>query len=211
MAKKQKTQTTFFDHLKNNLENIDLNQSSTDLNQLKKDLKPSKLCHGGDLNKGKRKEKRPVSTRKYMHLVLKSSYAKGEFSFLNAKHRLQIDRIIKTTAKKNFVVIADGVNMGNHFHLKVKCKDPVYFKRFLRIITCKIVMLVTGARKGKSFGKRFLDSIPYTRILTSSKEELGLRGYFEANRIERENGKAARENYLKEFNQWFYNLTHSTA
>ena len=49
---------------------------------------------GGVHLKGKRKSKRPIATRKSMHVTLRSSYARGRFSFLRKQYYRKIDRII---------------------------------------------------------------------------------------------------------------------
>jgi hypothetical protein len=55
----------------------------------------NRTAHGGTLNKGKRKLERPLSTRKSIHLVLKSDKAKGRFSFLNPHNKLLVNRILR--------------------------------------------------------------------------------------------------------------------
>jgi hypothetical protein len=51
----------------------------------------------------------------------------------------------------------------------------------------------------------------YTRALTSAFEELGLRGYFEGNHIQRDLGYEARKEYLKKFNRYLYRLKSTRA
>lgn len=157
---------------------------------------------GGSLNKGKRKSARPISLKKWMHITLKSTSAKGVHSMLNIKFRIQIDRIIKDAAKKYYIRLKDGVNMGNHFHLQIKCKTRQDFHNFLRIVTGKIAMLVTGAKKGNSFGRRFWDELAYSRIVSTQFEEKHLHFYLQANKIEREKGYQARLHFLKDINMW---------
>jgi REP element-mobilizing transposase RayT len=158
-----------------------------------------RLIHGGEVNLGKRKTQRPVVPRKWMHLTLKSSLAKGRYSFLNIKHRAKIQSLINSEARRNFITLAEGVNMGNHFHLKIKCQNRKTFQKFLRTITGKIARLVTGAKKGQPFGKKFWDKLAFTRVLTTSYEVWQLKAYFVANRTERTQGYQARQEYLEQF------------
>ncbi len=72
-------------------------------------------------------------------------------------------------------------------------------------MTTVISRFVTGARKGKPFGK-FWDSLAYTRVVTSKKEELQLRGYIEANQMEASVSKSVRFQFLKDFNDWVQTL-----
>jgi REP element-mobilizing transposase RayT len=157
--------------------------------------------HGGLAAKGCRKLERPLSTKKWIHLVLKSDKAKGRLSFLTARNQALIRTILREKSKKFGIKIADGANVGNHIHLKLKIQDRESFQRFLKAITCLIARQITGARRGKKFG-RFWQGLAFTRVLTSAMEELHLRGYIKANRIEARRGEKARSEFLKKFNLW---------
>jgi len=98
---------------------------------------------------------------------------------------------------------ADYANVGNHLHLKIKISSRLNFQKFLKSLTTQIARRVTGARRGKPFGK-FWQGLAFTRILYSSREELILRGYIAANREEATKGKRARQDFLRQFNQWVY-------
>lgn len=159
--------------------------------------------HGGLKNKGFRKLERPLSTKKWIHLNLKSDKAKGPLSFLTPKNKLLIKKIIRAKARKFGVKIADGANVGNHIHLKIKIQNRESFQKFLKSITCLIARKVTGARRGHKFG-RFWQGLAFTRVLTSALEELNLKGYIQANKIEAQKGELAREKFLKQFSAWVY-------
>jgi REP element-mobilizing transposase RayT len=167
------------------------------------EMKTAKSVHGGARTKGRRKAKRPLSTKHTIHLVLKSKKARGAFCFF--KHKAAILKVLKTYSQKYGVQIKDAVNMGNHIHLKVKIRDRKLFGHFLRTVTALIARKITGATKAHAFG-RFWDGIPFTRILKTSYEELQLKGYFNANRVERAQSYHVREQYLKQFNEWVYKL-----
>jgi REP element-mobilizing transposase RayT len=158
---------------------------------------------GGEKLKKRRKTKRPLIPGKIHHVVFKSSKAKGPLSFY--AHKIFISRLLKEKSQKFFVEIQDFVNMGNHLHLKVRFKDRHRFGQFLKSIAGTLARHITGAKKGQSFG-RFWDGLVFTRILVSSFEELGLKGYFEGNHRQRELGYSEREQYLKRFNEFLYRL-----
>jgi REP element-mobilizing transposase RayT len=141
-------------------------------------------------------------------VVFKSSKAKGRLSFY--AHRLFVASLLKEKSRKFFVEVLDFVNMGNHLHLKVRFKDRHRFGQFLKSYAGTLARQITGARKGRSFG-RFWDGLVFTRILMSSLEELGLRGYFESNHRQRELGYAERVHYLQRFNQFLYRLKSKKA
>src|SRR5690606_40033446 len=113
-------------------------------------------------------------------------------------------------SKKFYITIGDYANVGNHLHLKVRCKYRWQLQNFLRSITTVVARHVTGAKRGHKVG-RFWQGLAFTRVLTSSIEELRLSGYFKANRIEAQKGHQARQAFLKMFNRWVYQLTHSRA
>lgn len=165
--------------------------------------------HGGLISRGRRKLRRPLATKKWIHLVLKSDRAVGVRSLLTAKNQVFVDRLLKQKAKKFGVKIAEFANVGNHLHLKIRIADRLEFGKFLKSVTTQIARFVTGARRGQPFG-RFWQGLAYTRVLTSRYEELQLRGYIAANRLEAElpgaKGRTAREKWLAEFNRQVQSL-----
>ncbi len=100
--------------------------------------------------------------------------------------------------------------MGNHLHLKIRFKDRKYVGQFLKSFSATLARAITGAKKGNKFGK-FWDGLVFTRVLTTKIEDLGIKGYFEANHRQREYGYAEREFYLKRFNQFLYRLNRFKA
>jgi REP element-mobilizing transposase RayT len=163
----------------------------------------SRVTHGGVALKPARKLERPLSKKDFIHLILKSEKAKGALSFL--KHDALVRNILRAKAKKFGVTIHDFANVGNHCHLKLKIQCRESFQSFLKAVTCLIARKVTGAKRGRPFGK-FWTGLAFTRIITSRIEDLQLRGYFEANRIEVEFGKLAREKFLKKYDAWIRSL-----
>ncbi|MGZ3722134.1 MAG: hypothetical protein ACXVA9_04335 [Bdellovibrionales bacterium] len=167
--------------------------------------------HGGATSNGKRKLERPLGKRNWIHLVLKSDKAVGKLSFLNAKNKILVEKIIKDKGRKFGVSIADQANVGNHIHLKIRITSRTGFQKFLKSVTTLVARKVTGARKGKPFG-RFWQGLAFTRVLKSYTEELNLKGYFVANRAEANVGPEARDRLLKAFNRWVYHeRTKSSA
>lgn len=160
-----------------------------------------RTAHGGRLSIGHRKLERPFSAKKWMHLVLKSDRANGKLSFKSATNQSFIRTLVYDKGARFGVEVADFVNMGNHLHIKVKSGSRLQFQKFLKSITGRIARYVTGARRGKKFG-RFWQGLAYTRVLMSGLEEIRLGRYFSANRLESIAGKARREDFLAEMNSW---------
>ena len=167
-----------------------------------------RYTHGGVSLKKRRKVERPLLNNTITHVVFKSSKAKGKFNFY--KNKKLVAHHLNQKAGQFFIEILNFVNMGNHLHLKVRFKDKARFKKFLKAFAGVVARKITGAKKGHKFG-RFWDGLVYTRVLLSSFEELGLKGYFEANHRQREYGYDERVLYLKRFNQYLYRLKATRA
>jgi REP element-mobilizing transposase RayT len=165
----------------------------------------ARRTHGGVPTKPARKLERPLSRKDFIHLILKSEKAKGALGFLKSENDIVVRDILREKAKKFGVVIADFANVGNHLHIKIRAQSRESFQKFLKAVTCLIARKITGAKRGKKFGK-FWQGLAFTRIITSRLEELRLRGYFEANRKEAQYGYATRERFLAEFNVWMRKL-----
>ena len=181
--------------------------------------KYGRTSHGGVSSKGKRKEFRPLSEKKWIHLTLKSAKAKGEWSFLTPKNRRIINDILKSKAKKWGVQLAEVVNVGNHLHIKLRFKYREGFQNFLRSVTSLIARKITNARRGyKITGQKITESdsnkattkfwqgLAFTRVIKTRIEELQLKGYFQANRVQAAKGEKAREDFLAQFNEWVRSL-----
>lgn len=146
-------------------------------------FKAPDLFHGSDLRKGKRKIARPLDPKRGIHLVLKSSRACGADSFLQKRHQKRIQQVIEHTAKRYGIKIYQYANVGNHLHLLVRTPARGEFQNFLRVITGKIAIMVTQAKKGQKSGK-FWDHLAFTRVVNWGKDLKNLTQYFVKNEIE---------------------------
>lgn len=158
----------------------------TDFFEKNREVGPRRSQHGGSLANGKRKVARPLDAKKSVHLVLKSTHAKGSMSLLSARNRLVVQAIIRNRAAQFGIVIQGFELMGNHIHLILRFKSRAMFQRFLKTITGLIARHVTGARKGKPFGKRFFDELAFTRLVQGLRDFRGLITYLFKNEIERD-------------------------
>lgn len=179
---------------------FDLSSSAAEKREYK-----TRLLHGGDYGKGQRKLKRPLATKKWMHLVLKSKRATGRYSMLSQRNSIKVEKLIVEQARKYKIDLKNFVNMGNHIHFQLRIKSRESFQSFLRSITGLIARLVTGAKKGNAFGK-FWDGLAFTRIISTMDELVRLEGYILANTLEKRHGYAARTVYLQALNKWIKKL-----
>src|SRR5258708_236562 len=110
--------------------------------------KTSKYFGGAYLKNSNPKEKRPISTTKSMHVVLRSSMAKGPLSFLKADRQLR--GIIEKQAKRHGVKVYHQANGGNHLHLIVLPRSREAFKSFIRATSGLIARLILGVERGRA-------------------------------------------------------------
>src|SRR4051812_41119016 len=140
--------------------------------------------HGGDLNRGKRKQARPTSPDAAIHIVLKSSRARGQLSLLHRRNRSKIESLLFTHAKRNGIKIYRHANVGSHIHLLVKASLPDSLGNFLRAISGLIARHVLQAKKGFPSKTKFWHRIPYTRLIHWGKEFNALCAYLAKNTLE---------------------------
>lgn len=110
---------------------------------------------------------------------------------LRPEHSKKVDRIVRRQSQKHFVTVCEYVNVGNHLHLKIKARTRVSFRAFLISTTALLARAITGAKKGRAFG-RFWDAPAFSRILLSSFEEFTLSKYFNVNALEAKMGTEIR-------------------
>lgn len=143
----------------------------------------SPLAHGGDLVKGRHKAARPFSRRRPLHIVLRSSRARGRLSLLTHDNRAAIGRLLRHLSLRHSVHVYQFANAGNHLHLLARCADRISLQTFLRAFAGLVARAVTGAEKGRPFGK-FWDHLAYSRVLTWGREYRGVRAYILQNEME---------------------------
>jgi REP element-mobilizing transposase RayT len=119
-----------------------------------------------------------------MHLVLRSSKAKGPLSFASESHRKKIDRILRRFAKKYGVRILSYANVGNHLHFHLKLSNRYLYTPFIRALTGSIAMAVTKTSRWKPGKYKFWDYRPFTRVIRSFKAFLNMKDYIRINELE---------------------------
>jgi REP element-mobilizing transposase RayT len=152
-------------------------------------LKSSATAHGGEHSRGRRKTYRPIDPKQALHVVLRSSLARGERSLLHPKHCDHVHDFTKRVAHRWGVRIYRYANVGNHIHLLIKVPSRAAWQRFLRELAGGIALIVTGAKKGDSLakndGKRgFWDHLAFTRIVNFGRDFAGVGRYLIKNVFE---------------------------
>jgi hypothetical protein len=139
--------------------------------------------HGGSLHQGKRKEARPLATKRPMHLVFRSSRARGAWSFLHPKNHHVVKKLASDTSRSFDVKIRQIANSGTHLHLIVQGKRREGLQKFLITFPALLSRKITGAKKGSPKGK-FWDALAYSRLITWGRELLALQRYLLRNDLE---------------------------
>lgn len=147
-------------------------------------FKAQEKAYGGELLKTRkgRAHGRPLATRSTMHLVLRSSKARGEWSF--RRHEAKIESILAKFAKKNGVKLLKIANVGNHIHLHIQLTTRHTYRAFIRAVTAAIAMAVTGTHRWKPQKIKFWDYRPFTRIVQGFRAYLNLKDYLVINQLE---------------------------
>lgn len=170
-------------------------------------LKKESKAYGGELMK-KRKGRlgpRPLATKHTMHLVLRSSKAKGDWSF--RKHKNKINQLVDKFARKYGVQIFSMANVWSHLHLQIKLSNRHTYRAFIRALTAAIAMAVTGASRWKPMKKllkgKFWDYRPFTRVVIGLRAFLSLEDYIAVNQLEgqgydRDHARLVVENFRRE-------------
>lgn len=152
--------------------------------------------HGGELSQGKRKTFRPIDPKQALHIVLRSSKAKGQLSMLHPKYCNSIERFVQKTARRWGVKLYRFANVGNHLHLLIQVPTREAWKRFSKELSGGIAQIVTGAQKGaaldrdknpsipESAKRGFWDHLLYTRIVSFGRDFNGMCRYIIKNLFE---------------------------
>ena len=141
-----------------------------------------KYFGGAHLKNGNPKEKRPISTKRTMHVVLRSSMAKGSLSFFKIDKRIR--GVISHQGKKHGVKVYRQANGGNHLHLIVLPRSRIAFKGFIRAISGIIARFALGAERGRAMNLKFWDKRPFTRIVEWGREFRTVTDYLLQNTLE---------------------------
>lgn len=144
--------------------------------------KTESKAHGGDHAKGKRKERRPFRPNQALHVVLRSSKARGQLSMLHPNHCNHVRKHLDSVKKRWGVAVYRYANVGNHLHLLIRCRSRESWQGFIRELAGGIAMIVTGARKGnallraksevlpESAKRGFWDHLVFTRIVSFGRD-----------------------------------------
>ena len=137
---------------------------------------------GAHLKNSNPKEKRPISTKRSMHLVLRSSMAKYDYSLLKKDQKIRT--IVSAQGRAFGVKIYKQANGGNHLHLIVLPRSRQAFQSFIRAVSGLIAREILGAQRGNPQHIKFWDQRPFTRIVEWGKDFRKVSRYLLQNTLE---------------------------
>jgi REP element-mobilizing transposase RayT len=149
-------------------------------------FKATKPFGGNLLRQAKNRTARPITTKKSMHLVLRSTQAKGEWSFKTPRNKKIVHQTLEETAKKFGVKIYQYANSGNHLHLLVKLGNRFAYNGFIRALSGTLAIKITAANKFKKLNQKFWDARPFSRIVEWGRAYKLIKDYLTLNQLEAE-------------------------
>lgn len=162
----------------------------------------NKSCFGGHIYAGNPKSKRPFFSNQALHVVLRSSHAKGHNSMLRDRHCNAIKYLVRKQALRFRIELYRYANSGNHLHLLVKPgRNRKQFTSFIRAISGLIVRQVLRAERGQAKGIKFWDARPFTRVVSWGKAFERCALYIEKNILEALGFEGLNDD-LDEFHWW---------
>jgi REP element-mobilizing transposase RayT len=143
-----------------------------------------RLEYGGDKDRGKRKQARPFSSRRPLHVTLRSTRARGLWSLRRKANHAAVLEEFERAARRFGVKVYEMAVVGNHIHALVRARRREALANFLRWVAGRIAQRITGASKGKPCAGSFWDETAWSRVVTWGNEFRTVRGYIRQNILE---------------------------
>jgi hypothetical protein len=118
-----------------------------------------------------------------MHVVMRSSRARGAWS-LNAKpHASRVERLARDLGPRFGVRVYRFANAGNHLHLLIRGRTRAGIQNYLRTAAALIARAVTRACRGRPVGK-FWDGLAWSRVVGWGRDFATTSRYLLRNTLE---------------------------
>lgn len=167
-------------------------------------FKPESKSFGGELLHGRRRRRRPIRCQHSLHVILRSSWARGAYSFRAPRNLPRIERLIRSIALRFGVKVYRQAIVGNHIHLIVGFRYQESYKSFVRLLSGQIASHVMKQQSFKIFrrslgagdtpgrqtsepqgkGQQFFQFRPFTRILNWGRDFRNCGRYLMQNALE---------------------------
>lgn len=149
-------------------------------------------AHGGVLAVGRRRTKRPLSTKHSLHVTLKSEYARNQRSLL--RHQKLIGEVLTKACRKFGVTVYQKAICGTHIHLLIRGKTRTGIQNFFRVfaghvaqgILRKYPLQKNKAPQGGCLKnqRRFWSFLTFSRLITWGREFRTVSRYVVQNVLE---------------------------
>ena len=126
------------------------------------------LFHGGEIARGRRKNARPLSSKRPLHLVLKAARP------IRAHQSLFRNKLFQLGEKFQIRIYSSAV-AADHVHLVLKISGRRQYAAFIRSYTSYLA---------RTLGKGLWKLLPFTRVASWGSDFRGLLRYLEQNRRE---------------------------
>lgn len=100
-----------------------------------------------------------------MHVALKSSAARGAWKAPGPK-KIAVSKIVRTEADRCRVELLEYASSTDQIHLLIRIRNRASLQKFLRSVSGRIAMQMTGSKKGRALKGNFWDHRPYTQVVT---------------------------------------------
>lgn len=134
---------------------------------------------GGTLLKGNAKTKRPLDSKKPLHLVLRSRH---EMSLRSPRVFGDVNLTMKKAAEKYGFTIYAFANVGDHLHVLLRVTNRHLWAAFIREVTGRIAQLVQrlSNRATKVWAHK-----PFTRVVQTWRKDFeNVKRYIFLNELE---------------------------
>lgn len=136
------------------------------------------LPFGGSLLKNSNaKVPRPLSTKHPIHVVLRSSAAKGKWSLKKPLNHKMVEETFKQLASEYEIKVHEALVANDQLHLLIQLGRRDDFAPFIRSLSGTIAIKVTGANKLAGLKEKFWDFRPWSRVVAQKRGYSLLRDY----------------------------------
>ena len=135
---------------------------------------PEPKFFGGALLVGRRRRQRPLSFKRPIHFVLRSTKAAGRWSFLHRSNRKCILGWLAHFEKRTGLKIYEKAVVSNHLHLLVRLPDRKSYNRFIRAFSGTLPRSVF---RFEDPTESFWDHRPFSRVLEWGRDYRRAKAY----------------------------------
>ena len=102
--------------------------------------------YGGTYSLRKAKTKRPLSSKKALHVVMRSQIAHGSYSLLHQENEVNIRKILEAQSTQWGIRVYEFAVNSNHCHIVLRGKTRESIQNFFRAFAGLVARSVTGAK-----------------------------------------------------------------